>query len=88
MRPLFEDKEVDLVYVASPHSHHYEHAKAALEHGKHVLCEKPMTVNEEQAKELFALAKERGPAFDGSHLDALYALCTCFAGSAQKRCNR
>lgn len=57
---LFEDKEVDLVYVASPHSHHYEHAKAALEHGKHVLCEKPMTVNEEQAKELFALAKERG----------------------------
>ena len=57
---LFEDEHVDLVYIGSPHSHHYEHAKAALEHGKHVLCEKPMTVNEAQAKELFALAKERG----------------------------
>lgn len=57
---LFEDEHVDLVYIGSPHSHHYEHAKAALEHGKHVLCEKPMTVNEAQAKELFALANERG----------------------------
>lgn len=57
---LFEDETVDLVYIGSPHSHHYEQAKAALEHGKHVLCEKPMTVNAAQAQELFALAKARG----------------------------
>ena len=53
------DPEVDLVYVASPHSHHYEHIKLCLEHGKHVLCEKAFTVNEAQAREVFAMAKER-----------------------------
>ncbi len=56
---LVNDADVDLVYVASPHSLHYEHAKLCLLHGKHVLCEKPMTVNAKQAKELFRLAKER-----------------------------
>ncbi|HEX3039856.1 MAG TPA: Gfo/Idh/MocA family oxidoreductase [Caproiciproducens sp.] len=56
---LVNDANVDLVYVASPHSLHYEHAKLCLMHGKHVLCEKPMTVNAKQAEELFRLAKER-----------------------------
>lgn len=57
---LVEDKEVELVYVASPHSHHYEHAKLCLEHGKHVLVEKAFTVNANQAKELVKLANEKG----------------------------
>ena len=56
---MVQDPEVDLVYVASPHSHHYEHIKLCLEHGKHVLCEKAFTVNEAQAREVFAMAKER-----------------------------
>ena len=50
---------VDIVYVASPHETHYEYIKSALEHGKHVLCEKPMTLVREQAEELFAYAKEK-----------------------------
>ena len=37
---MVKDPEVELVYVASPHSHHYAHAKLCLEHGKHVLVEK------------------------------------------------
>ncbi len=57
---MLEDEAVDLVYIATPHSHHYDHVKLCLEHGKHVLCEKAFTVNEEQARELFALAKEKG----------------------------
>ncbi|NBH70819.1 gfo/Idh/MocA family oxidoreductase [Clostridiaceae bacterium] len=57
---MLADPMVDLVYVATPHSHHYDHVKLCLEHGKHVLCEKAFTVNEGQAKELFAMAKERG----------------------------
>lgn len=57
---LVQDPEVELVYVASPHSHHYVHAKLCLEHGKHVLLEKAFTVNVSQAEELIALAKERG----------------------------
>lgn len=52
-------KDVDIVYIASPHQTHYEYIKSALEHGKHVLCEKPMVLKKEQAEELFAYAKER-----------------------------
>ena len=57
---LVSDPLVDLVYIATPHSHHYEHAKLALEHGKNVLCEKAFTMNAKQARELMALAKEKG----------------------------
>ena len=50
---------VDAVYVATPHETHYEYIKSALEHGKHVLCEKPMVLQKKQAEELFSLAKEK-----------------------------
>lgn len=56
---LYEDEEVDLVYVATPHSHHYSIMKDALTHGKHVLCEKAFCVNASQAEEIFALAMEK-----------------------------
>ena len=52
-------KAVDLVYIASPHETHYGYIKSALEHGKHVLCEKPMVLKSKQAKELFAYAREK-----------------------------
>lgn len=51
-------RDVDVVYVASPHQFHYEYVKFALEHGKHVLCEKPMVLRREQAEELFAYARQ------------------------------
>ena len=56
---LVSDPEVELIYVATPHSHHYEHAKLCLEHGKNVLLEKAFTVNAKQAEELIMLAKEK-----------------------------
>lgn len=49
---------VDMVYIASPHETHYEYIKSALEHGKHVLCEKPLTLQGTQAKELYQCAKD------------------------------
>lgn len=49
---------VDAVYIASPHETHYDYIKSALEHGKHVLCEKPMVLKKNQAEELFAIAKQ------------------------------
>lgn len=57
---MLQDPDVELVYVASPHSHHYEHAKMCLEHGKHVLVEKAFTVNAPQAEKLIRLAHEKG----------------------------
>lgn len=50
----------DAIYIASPHETHYQYAKAALKAGKHVLCEKPMTLVLQQAAELFQLAEEKG----------------------------
>ena len=54
------DPEIDLVDVATPNCMHYEMAKAALEHGKHVFCEKPLSLSAEQSRELADLAKKKG----------------------------
>ena len=59
LEELYADKTIDLIYIASPNSLHYQQAKSALEHGKHVICEKPFTVHLEEAKELVQIAKER-----------------------------
>lgn len=56
---LVEDPDVDLVYVATPHSHHYPHARLALRHGKPVLVEKAFTANAREAEALLTLARER-----------------------------
>ncbi|KAL3471097.1 hypothetical protein BJX99DRAFT_238184 [Aspergillus californicus] len=53
------DPNVQVVYVASPHSHHFQHVMLALEAGKHVLCEKAFTVNAAQAKILFETARKK-----------------------------
>ena len=56
---MLNDPQVELVYVATPHSHHYQYAKMCLEHGKHVLVEKAFTVNAAQAEELIRLSEEK-----------------------------
>ncbi|EAS37166.3 dimeric dihydrodiol dehydrogenase [Coccidioides immitis RS] len=56
---LVKDPCVDVVYVATPHSHHFQNAMLALEHGKHVLCEKAFTVNAAQAKILVETARKK-----------------------------
>ncbi|WP_093897736.1 Gfo/Idh/MocA family protein [Streptomyces sp. Ncost-T10-10d] len=57
---LAADDEVDVVYVATPHSAHREAAALCLEAGKHVLCEKAFTLNAREADELVKLARDRG----------------------------
>lgn len=56
---LVQDADVDLVYIATPHSHHYAHTKLAIENGKPCLVEKAFTANAKEAEELLALAKEK-----------------------------
>lgn len=57
---LLADPDVDLVYVALPHSHHHRWTIATLEAGHHVLCEKAFAANERQAREMIECARERG----------------------------
>ena len=52
--------DVEAVYIATPHLSHYEQAKYALENGKHVLCETPLVLKEEQAIELYSIAEQNG----------------------------
>jgi predicted dehydrogenase len=53
------DEQVDLVYVATPHNLHFENTMLALDHGKHVLCEKPFGVNSNEVEQMIASAKEK-----------------------------
>ena len=57
---LLSDPDVNIVYISTVNAQHYTWAKAALERGKHVVCEKPCTVSADQTRELFAIARERG----------------------------
>lgn len=63
-RPVFTDLEllaksdlIEAVYIASPNIYHYSHSKLFLENGKHVICEKPITVTSDQYRELNAIAR-------------------------------
>jgi predicted dehydrogenase len=56
---LVQDKDLDVIYVATPHSEHHKNVKLALEAGKHVMCEKAFTINEREAQELIDLAGSR-----------------------------
>src|SRR5690606_18518515 len=57
---LVADPEVDIVYIGTPHPLHHPHARLALEHGKHVLVEKPFTLNRAEAEDLRALGERQG----------------------------
>ena len=57
---LVEDPDVELVYVATPHSRHYEDMRLCIENGKPVLCEKAFTMNAGEAESIRALAREKG----------------------------
>ena len=56
---LASNEEVDVIYVATPHSHHYEHAMLCLNHNKAVLCEKAFAINSRQAKEMVQTARKK-----------------------------
>jgi hypothetical protein len=56
---VYNDSNVNIVYIGTPHSLHYENALAAIAAGKHVLCEKPLTINAKQAESLIEAAKQK-----------------------------
>jgi predicted dehydrogenase len=68
---LASDPDVDIVYVATPHRQHFEHARMMLEGGKPVLLEKPFTLSATEATALIAIAKARKLFL----MDAMWTLC-------------
>lgn len=56
---LADDPDIDLIYIATPHSHHFEPARMCLLKGKPVLCEKAFTANAREAEELIRIAQEK-----------------------------
>ena len=55
---VFEDPEVDIIYISTPHNTHINYLRKALKVGKHVLCEKSITLNSEELAEAIQLAEE------------------------------
>jgi predicted dehydrogenase len=68
---LVADPDVDVVYIASPHALHLEHARLAFEAGKHVLCEKPPALSVDEAEQMIALAA----AHDRFLMEAMWTAC-------------
>ena len=58
-KKLLADDEIDVVHICSPNLYHYQMAKDALLAGKHVICEKPLTLTRQEAEELLQIAKEK-----------------------------
>ncbi|KAF2845373.1 NAD(P)-binding protein [Plenodomus tracheiphilus IPT5] len=58
-KELVQDDNVDIIYIATPHSHHYANARLVLEAGKHVLIEKPITINAAQCRVLIDIARAK-----------------------------
>jgi predicted dehydrogenase len=58
-KDLVADPDIDVVHVASPNYLHFEHAKGALEAGKHVICEKPLAMTAEESELLVKIAEEK-----------------------------
>jgi predicted dehydrogenase len=57
---MLEDATIDVIHLATPNYLHYPHAKAALEAGKHVVCEKPLAMNSQESADLVRISKETG----------------------------
>ena len=74
---LVQDQDVEVIYIATPNNLHYENCLMCIEAGKHVLCEKPFTVNAKEAEQLFKAAEKH-------HVFIMEALWTRFLpGSIQ-----
>ena len=56
---MFTDKETDIIYITTPHNTHIKFMIEALKNGKHVLCEKSITLNSEELEEAVKIAKEK-----------------------------
>jgi len=72
---LVDDPSVNVVHITSPNYLHYPMAKAAIEGGKHVVCEKPLAMNSQESAELLSLAEEAGIVHATNYNIRFYPIC-------------
>ncbi len=75
LNEVLQDKEVDAVHITTPNKFHYQMAKATLNAGKHVMCEKPLAMNSQESSELAELAANSGLAAGVNYNMRWYPLC-------------
>ena len=85
IQDLFEDDDVDIVYISTPHNTHIQYLREALKHGKHVLCEKSITLNAKELEEAKQLAEENGVVLAEAMTIYHMPLYKKIAGSDSKR---
>ncbi len=74
---LAKDPDIDIIYIATPHAFHYEHTMLCLQHHKHVLCEKPMSLNSKLSSKMIDFAAKQ-------ELFLIEGLWTCFMPFTEK----
>ena len=74
---LYNSKDIDAVYISTTHNFHYEQTLKCLQHGKAVLCEKPITVNDKECKKLAAFSQT-------NKVFLMEAMWTCFLPAIKK----
>jgi predicted dehydrogenase len=72
---MLDDKRVEVVHVTSPNHLHHEHAKAALEAGKHVVCEKPLAMTPTESADLLRIAEHSGRVHATNFNIRFYPVC-------------
>jgi predicted dehydrogenase len=72
---LVSDPMVDVVHITTPNHLHYPITKAAIEEGKHIVCEKPLAMNSQESAELLRLATEAGIVHAGNYNIRFYPMC-------------
>ncbi len=75
LNELLVDLDVDSVHITSPNQAHFEQTKLCLKAGKHVLCEKPLSMNSTESRELLELAAKSGRAAGVNYNIRYYPLC-------------
>ena len=78
---LAADPDVDVIYIATPHSLHLENARLCFEAGKHVLCEKPLTLSMADSEQMIALAQRHGRFL----MEAMWTACHPRVRTLQRR---
>ncbi len=82
---MLADPRVEVVHIASPNHMHHEHAKAALEAGKHVVCEKPLAMTPDESADLLRLAEAGGRVHATNFNLRFYPVCQHVHGMVRER---